>query len=107
MTWRVEFLDDLARSEFLKLPRDMQAKFEYITAIIRSQGIENVHEPQVKHLEGPLWEIRMQGRDGIARAMYVTAKEKRVVVVRVFVKKTQKTPRSEIKKALKRAEKLL
>ncbi|MGH8577842.1 MAG: type II toxin-antitoxin system RelE/ParE family toxin [Gammaproteobacteria bacterium] len=43
---------------------------------------------------------------GIARAVYVTAIGKRVVIVRVFVKKTQKTPRREIELALKRAEKV-
>ena len=64
-------------------------------------------EPQVKHLEGPLWEIRMIGRDGIARALYVTAKAQKIVVVRVFVKKTQKTPRREIELALKRAREVL
>ena len=63
-----------------------------------------MHEPYVKHLEGKLWEMRMKGRDGIARAAYVTATEHRVVVVHVFVKKTQKTPRREIETALRRAK---
>jgi len=58
----------------------------------------------VKHLEGRLREIRISGQGGIARAVYVTAIGKRVVIVRVFVKKTQKTPRREIELALKRAE---
>ena len=65
-----------------------------------------MHEPYIKHLEGRLWEMRMKGRDGIARAIYVTAHERRVVVVRAFRKKTQKTPRREIALALKRAEEL-
>ncbi|MCA0013032.1 type II toxin-antitoxin system RelE/ParE family toxin [Mesorhizobium sp. B292B1B] len=51
--------------------------------------------------------MRMKGRDGIARAVYVTATERRVVIVRVFTKKTQKTPRSEIELALKRAKEVL
>jgi phage-related protein len=63
-----------------------------------------VHEPYVKHLQGPLWEMRMKGRDGIARAAYVTVVERRVVVVRVFPKRTQKTPRREIELALRRAK---
>jgi phage-related protein len=46
----------------------------------------------------------MKGKDGISRAIYVTARGRRVVVVRVFVKKTQKTPRREIDLALERAE---
>ena len=47
--------------------------------------------------------MRMKGKDGIARAAYVTASGRRVVVVHVFVKKTQKTPRREIDYALKKA----
>jgi len=51
--------------------------------------------------------MRLRGRDGIARALYVTATGKRVVVVRAFVKKTQKTPRAEIELALMRAREVL
>ena len=46
----------------------------------------------------------MKGKDGISRAVYVTAKGRRVVAVRVFIKKTQKTPRREIEIGLQRAE---
>ena len=46
----------------------------------------------------------MKGEDGISRAIYVTARGRRVVVVRVSVKKTQKTPRREIDLALERAK---
>ena len=51
--------------------------------------------------------MRLTGRDGIARAIYVTAIGRRVVVVRVFVKKTQKIPRWEIELARKRAEEVV
>jgi hypothetical protein len=44
------------------------------------------------------------GRNGISRALYVTAVGKRVVIVRVFVNKTQKTPRREMELALSRAK---
>jgi phage-related protein len=58
----------------------------------------------VKHLEGKLWELRITGRDGISRAIYVTASGARVVIVRVFVKKTQKTPQRELEVARQRAK---
>jgi phage-related protein len=69
-------------------------------------GLESLGEPHVKHLEGKLWELRLTGRDGIARALYVTAIGRRVVVVRAFVKKTQRTPRAEIELALRRAKEI-
>ncbi len=82
----------------------MRASFQRIVELIQSHGLERVREPYVKHLEGRLWEMRMKGRSGIARAVYVTATGMRIVVVHVFAKKTQKTPRREIEKALRRAE---
>jgi phage-related protein len=63
--------------------------------------------PHVGHLRGPLWEMRMKGRDGISRAIYVVASDKRVVVVRVFIKKSQTTPAQEIMLALRRAKEVL
>ena len=102
--WTIELLNKDVRDELRVLPEDQQAKFAWIAGIIKEHGLENVREPYVKHLEKGLWEIRMKGRDGISRAFYVIAQPKRVVVVRVFKKKTQKTPRKEIKLALKRAE---
>ena len=88
--------------ELAALPKDILAKFERILRMIEADGLNAMREPYVKHLEGKLWEMRMTGRDGIARAIYFTAPPKRVIVARVFVKKTQKTPRSEIETALKR-----
>lgn len=104
MEWSVEFLDDDVRAELSAMPLDIRASFERIVRLIQSHGLERMREPYIKHLEGPLWEMRMKGKDGIARAAYVTATGRRVVVVRVFPKKTQKTPRREIELALKRAK---
>jgi phage-related protein len=103
MTWRVEFLDDRVMAALAAFPRDIRAKFERIVGMIEANGVDRMREPYVKHLEGPVWEMRMKGRDGIARAAYVTASGHRVVVVHVFAKKTQKTPRREIEMARKRA----
>jgi phage-related protein len=103
MAWVVELLDARVEAELDALPVDMKARFRRIVELIQAHGLENVHEPHVKHLEGPLWEMRMKGRDGISRAIYVTAAGRRLVVVRLFVKKTQATPRKEIELALQRA----
>ena len=67
-------------------------------------GLEHAREPHVKHIEGRLWEMRLKGRSGISRALYVAAAGCRIVIVRVFVRKTEKTPRCEIELALARAK---
>lgn len=107
MSWSVELLNETVEAEIDALPEDMQAKFLKIASLITNFGLEMVGQPHVRHLDGKLWEMRLKGRDGISRALYVTAIGKRVVVVRAFVKKTQETPRSEIKLALRRAQEVL
>jgi len=103
MAWSVELLDDHVHAELDAQPADIRASFLRIGRLIEAKGLPNVREPYVKHLEGSIWEMRMHGKDGIARALYVTAIGSRVIVVRVFTKKTQKTPRREIELALRRA----
>jgi phage-related protein len=85
------------------LPLDVRASFERIVRLVHAFGLERVHEPYIKHIEGPIWEMRLRGRSGIARALYVTATGRRVVMLRVFAK-DPKTPRREIELARRRAE---
>jgi len=103
IAWIVELLDPRVQDELDVLPADMKARFRKIVELIQAHGLERMREPHVKHLEGPLWEMRMKGRDGISRAIYVTASGRRVIVVRVFIKKTPKTPRRELDLAFERA----
>ena len=84
----------------------MRARYVRIAELIEAVGLPNVRAPHVKHVRGPIWEIRLKGKTGIARGLYVTVRPQRVVVVRVFVKKAQKTPGSEIDLALQRSKEL-
>jgi phage-related protein len=104
VNWTVVFVNAAAQAELHALPAVMRARFERIATLIRDIGLEKVHEPYMKHLEGSLWEMRLTGRDGIARAVYMTASGRRIVVLRCFVKKTEKTPRRELELARERAK---
>ena len=91
-------------SELDSLPADMRARLVRLGAIIEAVGFQGLPSDTVKHLEDKLWELRIRGKDGIARAIYVTAMNKRVVIVRVFVKKTQKTLQHKLELARQRAK---
>ena len=104
MRWTVEFLSSVVLEEMEALPADIRASFERIVRLIAAVGLGKVHEPYIKHLKDRIWEMRLNGRDGIARALYVTATGRRIVVLRVFVKKSQKAPQREIELAQKRAK---
>ena len=104
MRWAFQTLNAVVDEEIRALPADMQARFLRFAEIIQQAGLEALPRDAVKHLEGKLWELRMTGRDGISRAIYVTASGRRVVVVRVFIKKSQKTPPRELEIARQRAK---
>jgi len=106
MPWSVGTLNPTVDAEIEALPADMRARLSRLSQLIEKHDLQALPRGSVDHLEGKLWEMRMKGRDGIARSLYVTATGKRVVVLRSFVKKTQKTPRREIELALDRAKEL-
>ena len=102
MKWTVETLNVTVDAEVEALPADMRARLAHIAKLIEEMGLERVGEPHVKHLEGRLWEMRLTGKSGISRALYVAATGRRVVIVRVFVKKTQKTSSKDLELAKRR-----
>ena len=101
--WTVT-LHPQAEPELTALPADMQARFVHIAELLQDFGPQHVGLPHIRPLEGKFWEMRMQGRDGIARAVYAAIQGRRLLVLHVFVKKTQTTPRKAIETALKRLE---
>ncbi|MFZ2737631.1 MAG: type II toxin-antitoxin system RelE/ParE family toxin [Burkholderiaceae bacterium] len=97
-------LHPLAEGELKAIPADMQARFLHIGEMLEELGPQRVGLPHIRPLERKLWEMRLTGRDGIARAVYAAVTGRSLLVLHVFVKKTQTTPRSAIEIALKRLE---
>ena len=99
-------MNDQVEEEFRELPKDIRAKFTSIAELIEEKGLHQVGMPYVRHLQDKLWELRAKGKDGIARGIYVTASAKRVIILRFFIKKKEKTPKKEIKIALARLKEM-
>jgi len=102
MRWHVESLNDAVDRELEALDASFKAKFLHIAELLEILGPDKVHALYVESLGNKLWEIRMKAQPGIARAIYITATGRRIVVLHAFVKKSQKTPRSAIETALRR-----
>lgn len=101
--WTVK-IHPLAEPELQSIPADMQARFLHIAELLESFGPHKVGMPHIRPLEDKLWEMRMRGKDGIARAVYAAIQGRTLVVLHVFVKKTQTTPRAAIETARKRLD---
>lgn len=91
--------------EFLKKqPTKVQDKiFKIIEAI---ETLERIPSQYLKHLENTdgLYEARIKLGSNIWRVFCFFDKGRLVILLNGFLKKTQKTPKNEIKKALKLKE---
>ena len=84
-----------------KQSENVQAKIEWTLNLIRVT--RQVPEKYFKHLEGTkgLYEIRIEVGSNIYRIFSFFDKGNLVVLGNAFIKKTQKTPKQELEKALK------
>lgn len=109
MTWNVGFyLNGRKKSpvkEFIsKQPVKMAAKIVHLLELLQKFG-PFLTEPYCKRLTNNLYELRVRGKSAI-RILYTKSSDQ-FILVHVFVKKTQKTPRKEIDIALDRIKLLL
>ena len=80
MTWTVETVSGVD-AEIEALPVKLRARLVRLLETVENVGLEALGRPHVKHLDGKLWELRARAEGGIARGIYVTAAERRVVVL--------------------------
>jgi phage-related protein len=80
------------------LDQKMNAKMTRAMAALQEHGHE-LREPYSKHLTDGIFELRAQVGTNISRALYFFFVGKRIIITHGFIKKTQKTPASEIDKA--------
>jgi phage-related protein len=104
--WTVETLNNEVDAEIENLPVSLRARLIRLLEMIEAVGLDHVREPHVKHIEGKLWEVRAKAAEGIARGFYVAATGRRVIVLHVFAKKSQKTPHGALRMARERMKKV-
>lgn len=96
---------DCPVKEFLlSIDKKMRAKILVDIDLLEENGPQ-LREPYSKHIGDGIFEIRAKQGSNITRVLYFFFVGKKIVLTNGFVKKTQKTPQSEIETAKKyRAE---
>ncbi|WP_333495086.1 type II toxin-antitoxin system RelE/ParE family toxin [Kluyvera sp. CHPC 1.251] len=92
------------RDEMLTLPASAQAKMIGKIEKLRLNPTA-LREPDSKSLPHGLFEIRTVGMIH-CRGIYAFQQGKTIFLLRVFIKKTQKTPPAELRLALKRLQEM-
>lgn len=102
-----------AKEFMLSLDKKLRAKLADTIMILQDNGYE-LREPYSKHISEGIFELRAKQGSAITRVMYFFYVDRHIILTNGFIKKTQKTPQSEIEKAkryrsdyLKRKERTL
>ena len=106
MSWSIEYYNPKLEKEVLGLPDSLLARYLHLTDLMVEFG-SNLGMPHTKAIDRGLFELRIKGKEGIARVFYCTKVGKRIVMLHVFVKKSQKTPKKELKLAIQRMKEVL
>ena len=106
MKWQIIYYNEKLEEEILSLPDGLLARYLRLTDLLLEFG-SNLGMPHTKPIEPDLFELRVKGKEGIARIFYCTKIGKKIIMLHSFIKKSQKTPKKEIKIATSRMKEVL
>ena len=86
----LEYLESLREKDKAKIAR-------YIEFLRANRGY--LDEPYSKHIKGKIRELRVDFSKNYHRIFYFTFLDGKIILLHAFLKKTNKTPNKEIKKA--------
>ena len=106
MNWEIVYFSSEIEKKILSLPNGLLARYLRLTDLMLEFG-SNLGMPHTRSLGDGLIELRVKGKEGIARIFFCTIVERKIVMLHVFIKKTNKTPKKEMKIAINRMRKVL
>lgn len=101
MNYTIEYYHDSIKKEIESCPDDILAHFARIVELLVEFG-PNLRLPHSRAMKSGLFELRPRGKAGTGRIFYCCVINRRIVILHAFVKKTSKTPETELKIARKR-----
>lgn len=101
MAREIQFYEKYFIEFYLSLDSTVQEKIEYVFKVIRT--VDRIPQKFLKHIESTdgLYEIRIKVGSDIFRVFCCFDAGRIVILFNGFRKKSQKTPKKEIDKALK------
>ena len=105
MAFEIEYFHERVLAEIESWPVDVVADYARLIELLVEYG-PSLRLPHSRAFGEGLFELRPRGRSGIGRAFYCFLKNKRIVVLHAFIKKSQQTPDRELRLARKRMKEL-
>lgn len=104
-TWEITYYSDEVQAEIMELPKGIQARYVHLIQRMAIYG-PALMMPHTRSLKDGLFELRIKSGEGAARVFYCTLVGEKIVMLSVFLKKSQKTPERELKTAQARMKEI-
>jgi len=101
MEWSINYYNSNVENAILDLPDGLLAKYLRLTDLILEFG-PNLGMPHTKVIKSGLIELRVKSKEGFARVFFCTVINNRIIILHVFIKKSKKIPKKELRKAILR-----
>ncbi|MCZ7596776.1 MAG: type II toxin-antitoxin system RelE/ParE family toxin [Gammaproteobacteria bacterium] len=101
MSWKITFLNRKVEHEALEFPQGILADLLHVLEMIEEMG-PDLGRPYAAPMGCGLFEIRARCKEGIGRSLFCTKKGQEIVILHLFVKKTQRTPKQDLDLARRR-----
>ncbi len=105
MKWSIEYFSMDVEKKILALPSGLLARYLRLTDLMFEFG-SNLGMPHTRFLSEGLIELRIKSKEGIARVFYCTVIGKRIVMLHLFIKKSNKILKKELQIAKNRMRKV-
>lgn len=106
MPWSVEYFSPEVEQAILELPDGLLSRYLRLTDLMLEFG-SNLGMPHTRAIDSGLFELRVKSKEGVARVFCCTKIGKIIIVLHMFIKKSQKTPRKELNIAFARMKEVM
>lgn len=103
MAYEIAYYSDKVQEEVLSFPDGVLADYLRLSELLEEFG-PALRMPHSRSMGDGLFELRPKGKEGIGRVFFCFLIGQKVIVLHSFVKKTQETPKRELRVAMSRMQ---
>ena len=106
MNWSIHYYSCAVQAEMLAMPAGFVARYFRYADRMEQFG-PDLGMPHTRAMGQGLYELRIKAAEGIARVFFCATAGRRIVVLHLFTKKSEKTPPRELRVAMRRMKEVI
>src|SRR5438445_9391997 len=105
MEWQIVYYSEQLQQAIRDLPANLRARYVHLVERMAAFG-PDLGMPHTRAFGKGLFELRMKAKEGIGRVFFCTLPARRIMMLHAFIKKSGKTPATDLKIARNRLKEI-